>query len=140
LKKLLLVPVVLVTGFLAFAFLMPATAATLVRSVAPVAHLSLPSVLSAGSQVGDAAAPAASTGAAGSSTLPGGSASAGSSSSQGSSATLQGSASQPLVSVQDRNHEVATAGHPNCGRFGDGMHGGKHDFTCPNRPFPEPAT
>ncbi len=139
-KKLLLVPVVLVTGFLAFAFLMPATAATVVRSVAPVAHLSLPSVLSAGSQVGAAPAPAASTGAAGSSTLPGGSASAGSPSSQGSSTTLPGSTSQPLISVLDRNHEVATAGEENCGRFGNGTHGGKHDFTCPNRPFPAPAS
>jgi len=53
---------------------------------------------------------------------------------------LQDSANQPLISVQDREHEVATAGKMNCGRFGNGTHGGKHDFTCPNRPFPAPAT
>jgi hypothetical protein len=27
----------------------------------------------------------------------------------------------------------------NCGRFGNGHHGGKHDFTCPNQWFPAPA-
>jgi hypothetical protein len=37
-------------------------------------------------------------------------------------------------------HDVGTAGEMNCGRFGNGHHGGKHDFICPNRPFPEPAT
>jgi hypothetical protein len=45
-----------------------------------------------------------------------------------------------LISVNDREHAVATAGEMNCGRFGNGFHGGKHDFTCPNRPFPEPAS
>jgi hypothetical protein len=44
-----------------------------------------------------------------------------------------------LISVNDRNHEVATAGQVNCGRYGRGTHGGKHDFTCPNQPFPVPA-
>ena len=136
-KKLLLAPVVLMTGLLAFAFLSPAAAATVVRSVAPVAHLGLPSVLSAGTHEGVAAKPASRTGAAGSSTLARASTSQ---ASGGSSATLQDSANQPLISVQDREHEVATAGKMNCGRFGNGTHGGKHDFTCPNRPFPAPAT
>jgi hypothetical protein len=45
-----------------------------------------------------------------------------------------------LISTQDRGHEVATAGDVNCGRYGNGHHGGKHDFTCPNRPFPEPVS
>jgi len=31
---------------------------------------------------------------------------------------------------------VQAALHPNCGRFGYGYHGGKHNFICPNRPFP----
>jgi hypothetical protein len=43
-KKLLLIPTIVITAFLAFAFLMPATAANVVKSVAPVAHLSLNSV------------------------------------------------------------------------------------------------
>jgi len=130
-KKLLLVPVVMMTGLLAFAFLMPATAATVLRSVAPAAHLSVPSVLSAGNQGEAAAQPAGSTGTVGSAASSG-------ASSRGS--TLQGSASQPLISVNDREHAVATAGEVNCGRFGNGTHGGKHDFTCPNRPFPAPAS
>jgi hypothetical protein len=127
-KKLLLVPVVMMTGLLAFAFLMPATAATVLRSVAPAAHLTVPSVLSAGSKDGAAAQPAGSTG------------TVGSAASSSRASTLQGSASQPLISVNDREHAVATAGEVNCGRFGNGTHGGKHDFTCPNRPFPEPAS
>jgi hypothetical protein len=45
-----------------------------------------------------------------------------------------------LISVNDREHAVATAGEMNCGRFGNGHHGGKHDFTCPNTLFPEPVT
>jgi hypothetical protein len=132
-KKLLLVPVVVMTGLLAFAFLMPATAASVLRSVAPAAHLSVPSVLSAGSQNEAAGQPAGSTRTVGSAALSG-------ASSRASSTTLQGSASQPLISVNDREHAVATAGEMNCGRFGNGFHGGKHDFTCPNRPFPEPAS
>ncbi len=134
-KKLFLIPVVVMTGFLAFAFLMPATAATVLRSVAPAAHLSVPSVLSAASRNETAANPAAGTGDVGSSASSGGS-----SSSRASSSALQGSTSQPLISVNDRGQTVATAGQVNCGRFGNGTHGGKHDFTCPNQPFPAPAS
>jgi hypothetical protein len=134
-KKLLLAPVVLMTAFLAFAFLMPATAAGVVRSVAPIAHVALPAVLTLGSQNQTAAKPA------GSQDVNSPASSGGTSASRASSnTTLQDSASQPLISVNDRGHAVATSGHPNCGRFGDGMHGGKHDFTCPNRPFPDPVT
>jgi len=34
---------------------------------------------------------------------------------------------------------VKSAAHTNCGRFGDGYHGGKHNFVCPNAPGPPPA-
>ncbi len=135
-KKLLLIPVVAMTGFLAFAFLMPATAATVLRSVAPAAHLSVAPVLSVGSRNEIAAKPAGSTGEVGTPASSGGSSPSGGSSSSEASAPLQGSTSQPLISVTDREHAVATAGEMNCGRFGNGFHGGKHDFTCPNRPFP----
>src|SRR2546421_1861187 len=33
---------------------------------------------------------------------------------------------------------VNDPGHPNCGRFGYGYHGGKHNFPCPTHP-PHPA-
>jgi len=33
---------------------------------------------------------------------------------------------------------VNDPGHPNCGRFGYGYHGGKHMFPCPTHP-PHPA-
>jgi hypothetical protein len=131
-KKLLLVPVVVMTGLLAFAFLMPATASTVLRALAPAAHLSVPLVLHAGSQNETAAKPAESPANVGSSGGP--------SSPRGSGSTLQGSTSQPSISVNDRGHAVATAGKVNCGRFGNGTHGGKHDFTCPNQPFPVPAS
>jgi hypothetical protein len=133
-KKLLLIPVVLMTGLLAFAFLMPATAATVLRSFAPAAHLSVPSVLSAGSRTETAAKPDAGTGDAGASAPSGGS-----SPSRAPSSTRQGSTSQPSISIVDRGHAVATAGQVDCGRYGNGSHGGKHDLTCPNKSFPEPV-
>jgi len=34
---------------------------------------------------------------------------------------------------------VKSAAHTNCGRFGNGYHGGKHNFVCPNAPGPPPA-
>ena len=120
-KKLLLIPTVVVTAFLALAFLMPATAANMIRSVAPVAQISLASSMSTRSET-LAAAPASKV-----------------SSSSGSSTSAQGSTTQLLVS-SPAGHDVGTAGEMNCGRFGNGHHGGKHDFICPNRPFPQPAT
>jgi len=133
-RKLLLVPTVVVTAFLALAFLMPATAASVVKSVAPMVHLSLNSVLMA-SSANEAVAPAAST-------LSGRlSSSRASSSLSGSSPTLEDSTSQTSVNRGNSgNHDVSTAGKTNCGRFGNGHHGGKHDFICPNRPFPAPVS
>ena len=119
-KKLLLIPIVVLTAFLALAFLMPATAANVIRAVAPAAQFSLVSAMSARSE-SVAAAPASKA-----------------SLSSGSATSFQGSAGQLLTSSQT-GHEVGTAGKMNCGRFGNGHHGGKHDFICPNRPFPRPA-
>ena len=133
-KKLLLLPVVLTTLVLAFAFIMPATAANVFRSLAPAAHLSFPSVLSAGSGNEVAARPAASAANPGSAALPGAASAPG-----GSSLTRPDSASRPSITVQDRGHAVATAGHVNCGRFGGGFHGGKHLDVCPNPVYPLPA-
>ena len=133
-KKLLLLPVVLTTLALAFVFIMPATATNLVRSLAPAAHLSFPSVISAGSGNELAARPAESTDSSGSSAAPAAASSPGS-----ASASHRDSTSQPMISIQDGGHAVATAGHVNCGRFGDGFHGGKHLDVCPNPVFPPPA-
>lgn len=133
-RKLLLLPVVLTTLALAFVFIMPATASNLVRSLAPAAHLSFPSVISAGSGNAVAARPAESTDNSGSSAAPGASSAPG-----GASATQRDSTSQPMISLQDGGHAVATAGHMNCGRFGNGFHGGKHLDACPNPVFPPPA-
>jgi hypothetical protein len=136
-KKLLLIPTVVLTAFLALAFLMPATAAHVIRSVAPVAQISLAFGNSAANE--NAAAPASNAGTAGSAALSAGSSSTRASSPSGSSTSAQDSASQLLISSQT-GHDVATGGETNCGRFGNGHHGGKHDFICPNRPFPQPAT
>jgi hypothetical protein len=133
-KKLLLLPVVLTTVVLAYAFIMPATAANVLRSLAPAAHLSLPSVISAGSGNEVAARPAEPAGNPGSAALPGAPSSPG-----GSSSTRQDSTSRPSITVQDRGHAVATAGRVNCGRFGGGFHGGKHLDVCPNPVYPLPA-
>ena len=133
-KKLLLLPVVLTTLLLAFAFIMPATAANVLRSLAPAAHLTFPSVISAGSRNEVAAVPAASAANPGSAALPPASSAPGASSS-----TRQDSASRPSITLQDGGHAVATAGRVNCGRFGGGFHGGKHLDVCPNPVYPLPA-
>ena len=125
-KKVILVPTILVTAFLAVAFLMPGTTAGALRAV-PGLNAAMASAVS---------------------TLGGSglvSAVAGSRLTQGSGQSAQAStASNPSSSDADakagsRVHSVATSAHPNCGRFGNGFHGGKHNFACPNRPFPPPA-
>ena len=133
-KKLLLLPVVLTTLGLAFVFIMPATATNLVRSLAPAAHLSFPSVISAGSGNELAARPAGSTDNSGSSAALGATPAPGR-----TPTTPRDSTSQPMISIQDGGHAVATAGHVNCGRFGNGFHGGKHIDVCPNTVYPLPA-
>ena len=133
-KKLLLLPVVLTTLLLAFAFIMPATAANVLRSLGPATHLNLPSVISAGSGNEVAARPAASAANPASAALPGASSVPG-----GSSSTHQDSTARPSITLQDGGHAVATAGRVNCGRFGGGFHGGKHLDVCPNPVYPLPA-
>ena len=122
-KKLLIIPTVLATAVLALMFLMPATAAGALQSVAPVLHNVLPSVVSAApanKQVGASVKQAVT---------------------QGSNAQSTSNANpNRTTDTTDRGHPVATFGRMNCGRFGNGFHGGKHDFVCPNRPFPAPAS
>ena len=117
-KKLLLVPTTLITAFLAFAFVAPAAAGSAIRVVAPVVQAAVPAALVAGN---------ASTSTNARSTQSAGSNEAG---------PLFGNSNTTSQSHIDRSHEVATSGHPNCGRFGNGFHGGKHNFVCPNEHFP----
>jgi hypothetical protein len=118
-KKLLLIPTVLTTMVLALSFFLPATASSVLRTSVQI--------LAPGS-TGNASA-VGTTSAAGQ-----WSRNVNTESSR-TSVTSLGAAS-PILGPE---HQIATSTHPNCGRFGDGMHGGKHDFTCPNRPFPAPA-
>ena len=132
-KLILLIPITVVTVFLALSFLLPGAAASVIRSAAPVLQ-SLPAAVLAVapgplvSPVKAGSAPAARP---------------------GTGQDNAGPAAQPKAPPVSVNaptgldhggHAVATAGQTNCGRFGNGHHGGKHDFTCPNRPFPEPVT
>jgi len=115
-KKLLLGPTILITAFLAFAFVAPAAAGSAIRAVAPVVQAALPDAVLADSTSTDAR----STQSAGTN----------------GAAPLFGNSNTTSQSHIDRSHEVATSGHPNCGRFGNGFHGGKHNFVCPNEHFP----
>jgi hypothetical protein len=137
-KKLLLVPVTVVTAFLAFAFLQPGTAGGVVRAIAPTLLAALPSTISQANGSGPDAQ--ANNGGSGSSAQ--GSAQAGSpSGSAGTTGTLSNPSDaqvNPETKI-DTVHQVSTAGKVNCGRFGGGYHGGKHLFVCPNPPFPPPA-
>ena len=119
-RKLILIPTIVITGFLALAFVQPAGAAGLVRAVAPGLHVDFPAAVSAaGGSVLGVAARASGSGA----------------SSQSRAGLAQGS---DAVANPATVHSVSTASRQNCGRFGNGFHGGKHLFVCPNRPFPFP--
>jgi len=123
-KKLILIPTIVMTGFLAFAFLRPATAAQVLGAFAPALNVAVPATVSAADRSG--------------STMPAraaGSRASGTGSSQGGT---QGS-SMALDQQASTGHSISTTSHDNCGRFGDGFHGGKHLFACPNRPFPAPV-
>jgi len=130
-KRLILIPVTIVTAFLAFAFLQPSTAGGLLHAVAPTLLAALPSTISQanGSELG---APA-NNGASGSSAQGSG---------QGTDKSSLSNPSDALVNPETKIttvHSLSTAGQVNCGRFGGGFHGGKHLFVCPNPPFPPPA-
>ena len=121
-RKLILIPTIVITGFLALAFVQPAGAAGLVRAVAPGLHVALPAAVSAaGGSVLRVVARASGSGA----------------SSQSLAGSAQG-ADQVTNSAAANPHSVSTTSRQNCGRFGNGFHGGKHLFVCPNRPFPFP--
>ena len=124
-KRLLLIPTMVVTLFLALAFVAPGVAKGLVGGMAPVlkaVHLSnVPAVGSAQTGV----APSAQASAA--------------SRADGAQAPRPYAPILPQPDTTDtplHRLPVATAGHVNCGRMGGGFHGGKHDFVCPNTIFP----
>ena len=124
-KKLLLIPTVLTTIVLAVAFFVPATASGVVRSgaqliltpVAPALASSIAGTASSAGQVPSSVSTRSSSQ---------------SSVNRSSGNSLSADALGPSV-----GHSMGTPS--NCGRFGNGFHGGKHNFPCPNRPFPAPA-
>ena len=123
-KKLLLIPIMVVTLFLALAFVAPGLAKGLIGGVAPVlkaAHLNVPAVGSADTATAPSGAPAGAPGA------------------------EAAKSPQPFAPVVPQTNttqtplhrgSVATSGHVDCGRVGGGFHGGKDDFVCQNKPFP----
>jgi hypothetical protein len=119
-KKLILIPTIVMTAFLALAFVAPAAATGMLRTVAPA------------SQAGHVSAPAVQFAIGGTGLV--------SSAKSGQGNTIQAPGSSSASTSAAEGHSVSTAGHSNCGRFGDGFHGGKHDFICPNRPFPAAAS
>lgn len=143
-RKLLVVPVTVMTVALVAAFLMPAAASGAVQTVLPGVRAGVKLV-----------APGILTGAVGFAAGSKGTPSVGSQAkpvdvfqaNQPLNGTVSGAQSSSLPGTSeisnrplDRGHGVATAGRMNCGRFGNGFHGGKHDFTCPNQPFPAAAS
>src|SRR3989442_15962124 len=118
-RLLVLIPTMLMTAFLALAFVAPGIAQGLVGGVAPALradHLSVPAV---GFGENRAAPPANGE-------------PAKSSQAAAPAAPQVDTRTQPF----HRGEAVATAGRVNCGRMGNGFHGGKHDFICPNQVFP----
>ena len=134
-KRLLLIPITVVTGFLAFAFLQPGTAGGVVRAIAPTLLAAHPSTISQAN--GSAQGTLADNAGSGSSAQ--GSAQGSAQSSRSGALSNPSDAQVNPESNIDTVHQVSTAGRVNCGRFGGGFHGGKHLFVCPNPPFPPPA-
>jgi hypothetical protein len=122
-KKLILIPTTLVTGLLALAFVLPGQATGVLRAVAPSVHIGTPSVISAGG---------------GSSTTVASHSNAGTAPSRTSSSSASSQSPSGQLFAASVNG-VSTPSQQNCGRFGNGFHGGKHLFVCPNRPFPAPV-
>jgi len=118
-KKILLIPTVVMTVFLAMAFVAPGVAKGVVGTVAPILDAEHANVPAVGFAENGAVPPA--------NAEP-----AQSSHAAGALAPQTKTAQGPV----DRGHDVATAGRVNCGRVGNGFHGGKHDFICPNKVFP----
>jgi cytoskeletal protein RodZ len=127
-KRLILIPITFVTGLLVVAFLAPSAAASAARTIAPAVSAAvsmLPGVQLLSAQQGS---------------LPGTPSSSlqTQANSSGASASTSGTAAQTPEGqgIDSTMHTLSTPSQVNCGRFGNGFHGGKHDFTCPNRPFP----
>ena len=129
-KLILVIPTTVATVLLVIAFVAPAAASGAVRTVAPALHFAttiLPGGGAAvsvqqvsGTKVGVVSAPGQANRSNG--TVTGNS-------------TPTGLVANDLSAGAD-SHSISTTGHENCGRYGSGFHGGKHNFTCPNRPFP----
>jgi hypothetical protein len=132
-KRLVLVPITILTALLAFAFLQPSTAGGMLHAVAPALLAELPSTIT---QANGSGLPA-NDGGSGSSAQGSGQGS-GSSSKPGALSNPSGTLVNPETKI-DTVHSVSTPSQVNCGRFGGGFHGGKHLFVCPNPPFPPPA-
>jgi hypothetical protein len=131
-KKLLLIPATLLTALLVVAFVSPATASTAVRAVVPALHIV---GASSGLALADSQPASTTADSSGSSVAAAPNSTSGSASPSGASAALDAAFPEVPPGV---GHSLATPTTENCGRFGGGFHGGKHLFTCPNRPFPPP--
>jgi hypothetical protein len=134
-KRLILIPVTIVTAFLAFAFLQPSTVGGVLHAVAPTLLAAFPSTLS--QATGSGLGAPANNGGSGSSTQG-----SGQGSDQSSRSGALSNPSDALVNPETKIttvHSLSTAGQVNCGRFGGGFHGGKHLLVCPNPPYPPPA-
>jgi hypothetical protein len=132
-KKLLLIPATLLTALLAVAFISPATASSAVRAVVPQLHILGASSATALADSQQASTTSDSSGSSVASARN--STNLGSASPSGGSAALDAAFPEVPAGV---GHSLATPPDENCGRFGNGFHGGKHLFVCPNRPFPPP--
>ena len=140
-KKLLLVPLSVVTVLLVAAFLSPGSVASTVGKLSSGVHLSI-GALSAdqatGAQTIESQAAGAQVGQAST-----GSGSAKRSGTSASTTQSAGLTSRDLTLIDTLTsggdppvaHHQGTRSHDNCGRYGNGLHGGKHMLICPNHPF-----
>lgn len=133
-KKFLLIPTTIVTALLALAFVSPGAASGAAHAIAPAVNfVGLSHVLAPAATTGQQASTAIDSGSSGTSSQD--TATRASSSSPGMSTQPGSTTDQAPPPV---GFSIATPGQENCGRFGNGFHGGKHLFVCPNRPFPPP--
>ena len=138
-KKLLLIPLSGVTLLLALAFVLPGPAASSVGKLASDVHLSIGGFSSdqAASLQGGGAGQSGEIQQAGSqgSAQQAGAARAHLLSNDGLTARDQALLTAQSGGDPPVKHSQASRSHDNCGRFGNGLHGGKHLLICPNTPF-----
>ena len=137
-KRLVVVPVTVLTALLVLSFGSPATARSVVRSLGAHLQLTLGSPSSsavfnnsAGSGRVDQLGPVDQSGSsavrsAQPQAAPSPSSSEGSLNTAALLALLAGNSGGP----SPVGHRIATYGHMNCGRYGNGFHGGKHVSIC----------